>query len=198
MRVRIILMAIVAAAAIAVFVWRPWADADPTPGEVAAATAPEQVPAAPPPLARAPVAAAPAAPPPADAPPQAAPARQLTLDRVPDSPVVPVLPTAENRSRLQALHKGVVGLGPAIVRLHAEFARAGRPLPPETKKLIEMRRKGASQAEQLDYVRSAFTDPTDRDLAVHWLATTPIPVPVPGAPAAPAPAGSPAPGNQTR
>jgi hypothetical protein len=196
MRARIILVAIVAVAAIAVFVWRPWADADPPPGEVATASAPAPVPAPPPPpVPHDPVAAAPAAPPPANAPPPADSPRPLTIDRVPDSPVVPVLPTAENRARLQALHKGLMGMTPSIVRLHAEFARAGRRVPPETKKLIEMRRNGASQAEQLDYVRSAFTDPADRELAVRWLATTPIPVPA-GPPAAAAP--SPAPETQPR
>jgi len=179
MRVWVIVVATAAVAAIAILVWRPWGGDERAPAEVAVEAPPEPAPVAPPPSPPDPVTDAGAvAPPPA-------PPRPLTLGRVPDSAVVPVVPTAENREQLLALRKNFMGHVPAFARLYAEFARAGRPLPPATRQLIEMRRDGASNAAQVEFVRTSFTEQADREIILRWLANSPPPT---GA-AAPVPAG---------
>src|SRR6187551_2856204 len=119
MRARNILFAVAVLAVVAVFVWRPWRD-EPAPAEDVAAADAEPAAAAPPPTSPSPpieavVDAGPVAPPPATPPP--ARTREMTLTRVPDAGVVPVVPTSENRGSLQALHKAMVGAVPAAARL---------------------------------------------------------------------------------
>jgi len=179
MRVWVIVVATVAVATVAVLVWRPWSSDDAPPAEVAAAASPEPAPVAPP-SPPDPVTGAVAPPPTADSP-QAAQPRAQMLGRVPDSAVVPVLPTVDNREQLLALRKGFTGLVPALARMHAEFARAGRPVPPAAKHLVEMKRDGASNAEQVEYVRTAFSEQADREILLRWLANSP-----PARPGAPA------------
>ena len=203
MRVRTLLMAIVAVAAIALFVWRPWVRSDSPPEEAASAAALEQSPTAPPPAPPSTVMDPGAGAPPQAASPPAAPSeapveRPVTLARVPDTAVVPVASTADDRARLPGLFKNLMGIAPSVARMRAEYARAGRPLPPEAKKLIDMKRTGASHDAQVEYARTAFADPLDREIAMRFLASDPSAVAAPNTPPAVPPAAIPVPGAQPR
>ena len=171
MRARKIAIVVAAVAVAAVLVWRPWRDDEPVPAEDVAAAAvepPAVAPPAPPPAeavaAPGTVAASPAAP-----PPPLELARAAALARLPDAGVVPIVPTSENRGRLQELYKVVGGATPQAARLYVEFARAGRPVPPAARRLLEMKRAGASHDELADYVRSSFPESSDRAIAMRWL-----------------------------
>jgi hypothetical protein len=161
MRVQTLLMALVAVAAIAVLIWRPWRGSDSPAAEASSAAAPAQAPTVPPPSPPSTVMDPGTVAPPSAAPSQAPDQRPLALARVPDA-AMSVVPTPVNGARLPDFYKNLVGLAPAVARLRAEFARAGRPVPPEAKKLINMKRLGAPHEAQVAFARAAFADPIDR------------------------------------
>jgi len=55
-------------------------------------------------------------------------------------------------------------------RLYADLSRTGRPIPPETRTLVEMKEGGATAADLSAYVNRAFpADTAVRGVALKWI-----------------------------
>ncbi len=142
-------------------------------------------------------------PPPAEAPPKLQPetepetAPAATAHVAPPATAPPPSPSpipAEERPdanapgvRARALHDTLVGATADAARLYADLRRTGRPVPPEARLLVEMKRAGASAADLSSYVDRSFPDdPITRAAALKWIRiNVPRELP-PGADAGPA------------
>lgn len=155
---RLVLVLGLAAAAIALVVWRrerPLPAAPP-----AEVTPPVAVglPVVPPDAATPPTPAAPA--PPAPAPPAptlAAPAPKRPTPARPQPPADPFV-------------DALTATTPEGARLNADYARARIPAPAEARALIDMRRRGLPQDQLVAYVRTSFPKGIlVRAIALRWL-----------------------------
>ena len=123
--------------------------------------------------------------PPAEAPPELSPPPAATPpapDKAPTPtsilPPQPIPPAAADRPDAGPPDPRVLALRDALVRatvgggtrLYADIERAGRPVPPAARKLVEMRLAGVSTGALSAYVREAFPpDPTVRAVALKWI-----------------------------
>jgi len=120
-------------------------------------------------------------PPPADAPAQLAPSAAASPSAAPPAIAAALVaePSAPPRDRpdagvpsphARAIHDALVGATAEGGRLYADIARAGRPIPPEARALVEMKRAGASAADLRAYVQTSFPpDASVRATALKWL-----------------------------
>jgi len=166
MRGRIVVIAILAAAAIGIGVWQPWRGAAPAPDVSPQAGAAGEQPAA---------AAPPVEPPRQEAAPDAgtaaAPGARLSL-RLAARDAGAAAPDAvddENSARSRALHQAMVTTTPEVARLYGAFARSRVPAPPEAKTLVAMKQRGVPQDELVAFVKSNFHDLPARAIALRWL-----------------------------
>jgi hypothetical protein len=108
----------------------------------------------------------------ADIPPATAGAEIPAASAVaPSPPPPPVAATTDpNEGRRKSLHDALRETAPETARLYADFARVGKPAPPEARTLVTMKQRGASSEELTAYVRSSFPpDVLVRAVALRWL-----------------------------
>jgi hypothetical protein len=166
MRGRIVIIAVLVVAAIAISLWQPWRDAGPAPADVSPQAVAVGEPAgAPPPAAPSRQGAAP------DAGAASAPVARLSGRRAARDAgaSAPDAGDEENRARFRALHQAMVTATPEAARLYGAFVRSRVPAPPETMTLVAMKERGVPQDELVAFVKSNFHELPARAIALRWL-----------------------------